>query len=65
MNIQSVYSYTGNASDDGYLGSPTAVANVAAQTYPQAFIDQYQIKVNNPDNYSLPRRIRLGVVFNF
>lgn len=64
-NIQSVYNYTGNPNDDGYLGSPGAAAQIAAQTSPQAFIDQYNIKVNNPDNYSLPRRIRLGVVFNF
>jgi hypothetical protein len=31
----------------------------------QAYYDQYQIAVNNPNNYSLPRRIRLGVELNF
>ena len=30
-----------------------------------AYIDQYSIKINNPNNYSLPRRMRIGVTLDF
>jgi hypothetical protein len=64
-NIISVYSTTGNPNDDGYLASPLGIAAVNTAVSPQAYYDQYQIAVNNPNNYSLPRRIRLGVQVNF
>jgi outer membrane receptor protein involved in Fe transport len=64
-NIQNVYSFTGNANDDGYIGSPTYYSKISSVNSVQGFVDQYSIKANNPDNYSLPRRIRLGVQFNF
>ena len=64
-NIQSVYSYTGNPGDDGYIGSPTYNTKVANLNSVQGYVDQYLIRANNPDNYSIPRRIRLGVSFNF
>ncbi|MFM2224907.1 MAG: hypothetical protein RJA07_1109 [Bacteroidota bacterium] len=64
-NIQGVYSFTGNPADDGYVGSPTYNTKSKDLNSIQGFIDQYSIKANNPDNYSLPRRIRLGVQFNF
>lgn len=64
-NVVSVYRYTGNPDDDGYLSSALAQNSIQAQTDTQAFIDQYRMKVNNPNNYTLPRRIRLGVLINF
>jgi hypothetical protein len=64
-NINNVYSYTGNPGDDGYIGSPVAASKVASQNSVQAYTDQYLIKANDPDNYSLPRRIRVGIIFNF
>jgi len=64
-NIMAVYRATGNPDDDGYLSSADYQAQIAAQTDTQAYIDQYAIKVNNPYNYSLPRRIRLGVSLAF
>ncbi|MFT5969904.1 MAG: hypothetical protein ACI8ZO_000403 [Flavobacteriales bacterium] len=64
-NIGSVYKFTGNAEDDGYLSSAVAQTAINQQTDPQAFRDQYSIKVSNPNNYTLPRRIRLGVNINF
>ncbi len=60
-NIQKVYSYTGNADDDGYLATPVGSLNnntVAKQ-------DQYNIYINNPNNYSRPRTIRIGVTLEF
>ena len=65
QNITNVYNYTGSASDDGYLVSQQAQALLAEQTSEQAFIDLYNRSVANPFNYALPRRFRLGLVYNF
>ena len=64
-NIISVYGYTGNPDDDGYIESATGQQAVQTQIDPESFEYLYGIKVNNPNNYSQPRRIRLGVQFNF
>jgi outer membrane receptor protein involved in Fe transport len=64
-NIISVYHYTGNPDDDGYLASAVGQSQIPLQTSPTAFVDQYNIKVNDPSNYSLPRRARLGVKLDF
>ncbi len=65
MNIVSVYRATGNPDDDGYLAAAEYQAGIEAQLDPVAFREQYALKVNSPYNYSLPRRIRLGIAFNF
>jgi len=64
-NIQRVYSYTGTPDDDGSISSAVGQELVEDQLNPQSFIDMYMIKVNNPTNYSLPRRIMLGLSMNF
>lgn len=64
-NVVKVYRATGNADDDGFLYSPDGVQLSASQADSQAFIDQYMIRLQDPDNYSLPRRARLGVRFDF
>jgi hypothetical protein len=64
-NIINVYHATGNPEDDGYLASPEAQNEINSQVNPYSFIDLYSIKVNSPGNYSIPRRIRLGVQFDF
>ena len=64
-NITNIYRYTGNADDDGWLSSAEAQEIIANQTDSQSYIDLYSAKVDNPNNYSLPRRMRLGVQFNF
>lgn len=64
-NIISVYRYTGNPEDDGYLASAVGQSQIPLQTDPTAFVDQYNIKVNDPSNYSLPRRARIGVKLDF
>jgi len=64
-NILSVYRATGNPEDDGYLASPEAQPEIAIKTDSQAFTELYQVRVNSPGNYSLPRRLRLGVALNF
>jgi hypothetical protein len=64
-NIQGVYPYTGNPDDDGYLSSPEGQQLISSQINPQSFVDLYEIKVNNPNNYSIPRRIRVGLQMSF
>lgn len=63
-NILSVYRATGNADDDGYLAAAQYQAGINAQIDPQSFRELYALAVNSPYNYSLPRRIRLGIIFN-
>jgi outer membrane receptor protein involved in Fe transport len=66
-NVQSVYAATGVPDDDGYLSSAQGqqtVNNLPVEQQ-QAFIDQYRMKAPNPNNYSIPRRIRLGLAVNF
>lgn len=65
LNIINVYAATGNPNDDGYLSSPEGIAQTNVQLSPESYVDMYQIAVNSPGNYSLPRRIRLGLQLNF
>lgn len=65
QNVVSVYRATGSPSDDGYLNTPAAQVAIAQKVSPQAYIDQYTVALNNPSNFSLPRRIRLGIQLNF
>jgi hypothetical protein len=64
-NVLNVYRYTGNANDDGYLAAAQTQQIINAQNDPTSFMDLYTVKVNNPSNYSIPRRIRLGVMLDF
>jgi len=65
LNIASVYGATGNSDDDGYLNDPGSQSAITSLNDEDAFRELYAIKVNNPGNYSLPRRIRLGLLLNF
>ncbi len=60
-----VYRYTGNPDDDGYLASSVGQGAIKSQTDPVSFVELYDIKQNDPNNYSLPRRLRLGVRLDF
>ncbi len=65
-NVIGVYRYTGNADDDGFLTSEqtqTYISSILPSE--QSFRDLYSMGVNSPYNFSQPRRIRLGVSFNF
>lgn len=65
QNVIAVYRKTGNPDDDGYLVASQFQSDIASQYDEQSFRDLYSVYVNNPNNYSLPRRIRLGVLFSF
>jgi len=64
-NIIAVYDYTGNPDDDGYLSSAEGQQYAAQQIDPIAFTDQYNVYVNNPNHYSRPRTVRIGLTMNF
>lgn len=65
LNVINVYRYTGNPNDDGFLSSAEAQEIIAQQTDSQSFMDLYGVKVDSPFNYSLPRRMRLGILLSF
>ena len=64
-NVITVYPYTGNPDDDGYLSAPEWQRQIGNQLDPQSYIDLYSVYVDQPNHYSLPRQIRLGLIFNF
>lgn len=63
--VAAVYPATGSPDDDGYLASNQAQAAIAVKTDPQAYVDMYNIRINDPANFRLPRVIRLGAIYNF
>lgn len=65
INTVNVYPFTGSPDDDGYLTSEAAQATIREQVNSQSFVDLYNRRANNPNNFSAPRRIRLGVAYNF
>jgi hypothetical protein len=65
INIISVYRFTGNPDDDGYLGDARWANDIQNQVDPQSFTELYNIKQANPANLNLPRRIRLGLMMSF
>lgn len=65
LNIVNVYRFTGIPTDDGYLSSIEGINEISQVDNPQSFEDLYGISVNNPNNYSRPRTIRLGASFSF
>lgn len=65
QNVLGVYNYTGLPNDDGYLTSTQAQTQLATTNSAAAYSDQYAIRVNSGSNYSLPRQIRIGLLFEF
>ena len=65
FNVLNVYRATGNWDDDGYLAAAASQTSIQNQVDEQAFRDYYTIKIQDPNNVSAPRTIRLGVKFDF
>ncbi len=65
QNVIAVYSQTGNPNDDGFLTNPKYQAQINAYEDPQSYRDLRSVSTDSPYNYSLPRRIRLGLELNF
>ncbi len=66
-NIIGVYSYTGDPDDDGYLASQFGLddINFAKEIDEQSFLDTYSWRLASPGNYTLPRRIYVGMNVSF
>lgn len=64
-NIVQVYSATGNAENDGYLDAASSQSQISTQTNYESYTDLYSIKIANPQNYALPRQVRLGFTMLF
>ena len=64
-NIVQVYSATGNADSDGYLDAASSQSQISTQTSVASYTDLYSIKIASPENYALPRQIRLGFTMLF
>ncbi len=65
QNITGVYRATGSPTDDGYLTSPNYQSQILSQVDPNSYMNYYSMKVNDPYNFSMPRRVRLGAVLMF
>jgi len=64
-NVTYVYPATGSPKDDGFLTAPEWQTVINQQVSPQAYRDLYTVNMTSPYNYSNPRTIRLGLMFNF
>lgn len=64
-NVVSVYRFTGLPDDDGWLQSDQGIQTAFTQIDPASYAQLYATRVQNPNNYSIPRRIQLGMLFNF
>lgn len=64
-DVLQVDGYTGRPDDDGYLNSPQGIQFTNNQLNPQSYMDLYTANLMNPGRYNLPRRINIGVGFNF
>ncbi|WP_165836289.1 carboxypeptidase regulatory-like domain-containing protein [Taibaiella soli] len=64
-DVLQVYPYTGRSDDDGYLTSPQGIQFTSNQTNPKSYSDLYTALMRNPSYLNNPRRIILGLSFNF
>lgn len=66
--IANVYPATGLPDDDGFLASTQSIDflnGIGTAGNIDSYIDLYKIRVNDPNNFRLPRVIRLGAIYNF
>jgi outer membrane receptor protein involved in Fe transport len=65
-NIINVYNATGSPTDDGWLISPLGQNRAATfGARADAYLASYQTRVLNPNFFSLPRRMFVGMSFDF
>ena len=66
QNILGVYRATGSPDDDGFLVDAASQSAINQQLDEQSFRDLYATRLaSNSGNFSLPRRVRLGIQLNF
>ncbi len=67
-NVLGVYGYTGSTDDDGFLSSPLGIQtiNTKAAGLQESYVDMYNwLLYNQPGFFNTPRRITLGLSYNF
>ncbi|MEM7161356.1 MAG: TonB-dependent receptor [Bacteroidota bacterium] len=64
-NIIGVYSTTGSPDDDGYLVTELAAQDISNRIDPEAYVDIYNLRLANPNNFSTARTIQLGLRLDF
>jgi len=64
-NLLTAYAATGSGENDGYLNSAVGAQDAASQINPETFALLYGYKILDPNNFNIPRRIRLGASFSF
>jgi outer membrane cobalamin receptor len=69
LNVIDLYKYSNDANNDGFLQSSfgqdriNGVVNTGRDL--QAFLDAYSWRMNAPGNFTLPRRMYVGVIVDF
>jgi hypothetical protein len=65
-NVVSVYPYTGQPLDDGFINSPQGQLLAKNQIDAQSYVDLYKILLNSQTgNLGAPRTIKVGLRINF
>ena len=70
-NVIGIYRGSGDAKDDGYLRSDKGAAEISSvistygEDYVDYFVNQYNYRVINSDNFTVPRRIFIGAILEF
>lgn len=64
-DVLTVHRYTGRPDDNGYLVSPSGQQALTTQYNPQSYYDLYTINNQVPGYLNNPRRINIGLQFNF
>ncbi len=64
-NTRAIHPYTGSSSTDGWLESEQGRRAAEDAVNTQAFIDLYNTALANPNFFTMPRRMRLGVSLTF
>jgi len=65
QNVLNVYGRTGSPTNDGFLESDFGQQQIRSQASPEAYAYFYNMTIANPENVSLPRRMRIGFSYNF
>lgn len=68
LNIKDVLEvdgYTSRPDDDGWLSSPQGIQDIKNQSSQLSYIDIYTIYLRDPNKVNLPRRVNIGLSFNF
>lgn len=64
-NIRGIHPFTGSATTDGWLASEQGQRAAEEAVSNQAFVDLYNAALANPNFFTMPRRVRLGVSLSF